>query len=249
MKFILLVIHVLMAVVLASFFVLFPRIVRETLIRWWARRLLKIFKIRLHLLNPHQVNFDLENYLVAANHISWLDIHILNAIKPLTFVAKSEVGGWPVFGYLARQIGTLFIVRERASDIKRVLKEMQVHFAHRSVCIFPEGTSSDGQSILPFKSNLFQAVIDANRAVLPVLIQFRQQDIYSDVPMFVGEMGLLTSIRRIAGHDDIDAYVHILEPIKNSPNRRHACMAAESFLLNQLSCLRNNERVTLERFQ
>jgi 1-acyl-sn-glycerol-3-phosphate acyltransferase len=243
MKLILLFIHVLTAVILASLFWIFPRKFRDYLVRWWARRLLYIFKIRVVLENPPRTSLDQQNYLVAANHISWLDIHILNSIKPLTFVAKSEVGSWPVFGYLARQIGTLFIVRERVSDIKRVIKEMQAQFVHRSICIFPEGTSSDGRSILPLKSNLFQGAIDANRPVLPVLIQFRQQGRYSDVPIFVGDMGLLSSIRRISSHDNLEAHIYLIQPINNESNRRQLCVAVENSLLKQMACLRDNENM------
>jgi 1-acyl-sn-glycerol-3-phosphate acyltransferase len=220
--------------------------VKDRLIQWWAVRLLKIFKIRLHLSNPRQINIENQNYLIVANHISWLDIHILNSIKPVTFVAKSEVGSWPIFGYLARQIGTLFIVRERPSDIKRVLSQMQAHFSYRSVSIFPEGTSSDGRTILPFKTNLFQAAIDSDRAILPVLIQFRQRGAYSDIPIFVGDMGLVDSIRRIANHDDIEAHVHLLDVIETFNNRREACMTAEQNLLSHLTYLRNNETMTTQ---
>lgn len=246
MKFLWLAIHVLVALILSIFFPILNRKVKDWLIQWWAARLLRIFKIHLYLSNPQKVNLESQNYLIVANHISWLDIHILNSIKPVTFVAKSEVGDWPIFGYLARQIGTLFIVRERPSDIKQVLSRMQAHFSYRSVSIFPEGTSSDGQTILPFKTNLFQAAVDGRRSVLPVLIQFRQRGAYSDIPIFVGDMGLVDSIRRIANHDDIEAHVHILDVIETPNNRREACVCAEQTLLKQLSYLRNNETMTTQ---
>ncbi|MBM1218781.1 1-acyl-sn-glycerol-3-phosphate acyltransferase [Ponticoccus sp. SC2-23] len=96
---------------------------------------------------------------VVANHSSWLDIFALNARQRVYFVSKAEVAGWAGIGWLARATGTLFIERDRrqASDHVRTL-EQRLHAGHQ-LLFFPEGTSTDGRRVLPFKPTLFAAFL------------------------------------------------------------------------------------------
>lgn len=94
---------------------------------------------------------------IVANHSSWLDIFTLNAVQRLYFVSKAEVASWPVIGWLARATGTVFISRDgRAAPEQKRLFEERLRAGHR-LAFFPEGTSTDGQRVLPFKSTLFAA--------------------------------------------------------------------------------------------
>lgn len=94
---------------------------------------------------------------VVANHASWLDIFALNACQRIFFVSKSEVAGWPAIGWLARATGTLFIERDpRRAKNHQALLEKRIRAGHK-LLFFPEGTSTDGRRVLPFKSTLFQA--------------------------------------------------------------------------------------------
>ncbi len=96
---------------------------------------------------------------VVANHVSWLDIFVLNAQKPIWFVAKAEVAAWPFIGWLARATGTLFIRRDRREAAGQVrLFQQRLELGHR-LLFFPEGTSTDGQRVLAFKSTLFSAFL------------------------------------------------------------------------------------------
>jgi 1-acyl-sn-glycerol-3-phosphate acyltransferase len=93
----------------------------------------------------------------VANHVSWLDIFVLNASKRMYFVAKAEVAGWAGIGWLARGTGTVFVRRERAEAAKQAaLFESRLHAGHR-LLFFPEGTSTDGLRVLPFRPTLFAA--------------------------------------------------------------------------------------------
>jgi 1-acyl-sn-glycerol-3-phosphate acyltransferase len=95
----------------------------------------------------------------VANHVGWLDIFVLNACKRLYFVAKSEVAGWPGIGWLARGTGTVFIARDpRQAAAQTRLFEDRLRAGHR-LLFFPEGTSTDGRRVLPFKTTLFQAFL------------------------------------------------------------------------------------------
>ncbi|MEN8841459.1 MAG: lysophospholipid acyltransferase family protein [Octadecabacter sp.] len=97
---------------------------------------------------------------VVANHSSWLDIFALNAAKRIYFVSKAEVAAWPGIGWLARATGTVFIARDRSQATKQVevFRERLGH-GHK-LLFFPEGTSTDGQLVLPFKPTLFAAFFD-----------------------------------------------------------------------------------------
>jgi 1-acyl-sn-glycerol-3-phosphate acyltransferase len=94
---------------------------------------------------------------VVANHASWLDIFVLNAVDRVYFVSKAEVAGWAGIGWLARATGTVFITRKgaEAREQQRIFEE-RLRAGHR-LCFFPEGTSTDSRRILPFKSTLFAA--------------------------------------------------------------------------------------------
>lgn len=96
--------------------------------------------------------------VIVANHTSWLDIFVLNASKRIYFVSKSEVAGWPGIGWLARATGTVFIVRNRARAREQTQVFQDRLLAGHKLLFFPEGTSTDGLQVLPFKTTLFQAL-------------------------------------------------------------------------------------------
>ena len=102
--------------------------------------------------------------LILANHSSWLDIVTFSAVAPLSFIAKSEVNDWPFFGTLARLQRTVFVTRARRSETGQARDAIAERLKEGDVLVlFPEGTSSDGNSVLPFKS----ALLSAAGAVLP----------------------------------------------------------------------------------
>lgn len=114
---------------------------------------------------------------VVANHASWLDIFSLNACQTVYFVAKSEVAGWPLIGWLARATGTAFIARDpKAAKDQQALLQAQIRAGHK-LLFFPEGTSTDGLRVLPFKSTLFAAFyshgLDQIMQIQPVSVIYR----------------------------------------------------------------------------
>lgn len=127
----------------------------------------------------HKVTGQLmkEHGAVVANHSSWLDIFTLNARKRIYFVSKSEVAGWPGIGWLARSTGTVFITRDpRHAKEQTALFEARLAAGHK-LLFFPEGTSTDGQRVLPFKSTLFAAFFNADLRdmlfIQPVTVIYR----------------------------------------------------------------------------
>lgn len=102
--------------------------------------------------------------MIVANHSSWLDIFVLNSAGPVYFVSKSDVAGWPGIGWLARATGTFFVERDRRKALLQADElEKRLTYGHR-LLLFPEGTSTDGQRVLPFKSTLFAALFSPNLA-------------------------------------------------------------------------------------
>lgn len=128
--------------------------------------------------------------IFVANHSSWLDIFVLNAGAPLFFVSKSEVASWPGIGWLARVTGTIFVRRARQdAEAQRALLEDRIGAGQR-LLFFPEGTSTDGQRVLPFKPTLFAALFSdtlKETHVQPVTVVYSAPD--GQDPRFFGWWG------------------------------------------------------------
>ena len=121
-----------------------------------------------------------EHGAVVANHSSWLDIFALNARKRIYFVSKSEVAGWPGIGTLAKITGTVFINRDpKEAKAQKEIFEARLMAGHK-LLFFPEGTSTDGMRVLPFKSTLFQAFftphLEHDAHIQPVTLVYTAPD-------------------------------------------------------------------------
>ena len=128
-----------------------------------ARRILRIFRLTPRAIGPVPADG-----LLVCNHLSYLDILVLASITPAVFVAKREVKKWPIFGWFASRGGTVFIDRERRSHVGPVTQEIE-EVLKRGVLVvlFPEGTSSGGETVLPFKSSLLEP---ATQSIHPLSI-------------------------------------------------------------------------------
>jgi 1-acyl-sn-glycerol-3-phosphate acyltransferase len=202
--------HVICGVCTLSFiFPFLDRRSKDRKIQTWSKHLLKIFNIHLAVQDASLLSNT--PYLIASNHISWLDIHVINAFKPIRFVAKSEVEGWPIFGWMAKQLGTVFIRRDSTRHARQVVGQMAGVLKTESICIFPEGTSTVGDSVLPFKPNLFESAIVAQTPVFPLSIQYLStvSKTRSKAPAFIGDMGLFESMSSIIKNRSLCAQITI----------------------------------------
>ena len=153
--------------------------------------------------------------LLVANHISWLDIPVLHAARYCRFVSKSDVQAWPVVGTLATAGGTLYIQRESRRDALRMVKRMAAALQQGEVlAVFPEGTTGDGRTLLPFHANLLEAALAADAPVQPVGLRFidRATGATSFAPSYIGDETLLGSIWRTLSAPPIEAVVHYGTP-------------------------------------
>ena len=121
------------------------------------------------------INKSDDSNLFISNHLSYLDIPILGSVYPVRFVAKSEVENWPLFGSLAKLGRTIFISRNRSDSLVQKHKILKSLSSNEKVFIFPEGTTSDGNRVLDFKSSSFSALEGKNSIIQPIVI------VYSDL--------------------------------------------------------------------
>lgn len=137
--------------------------------------------------------------LIVANHISWLDILAINAVHPARFVSKADVKHWPVLGWLVGCGGTLFIERERKRDALRVVHQIAASLKQGdTIAMFPEGTTGDGSTLLPFHANLLQAAISTDALLQPVALRYSDDDgTPSDAVTWVGDATLAESLWKV----------------------------------------------------
>ena len=169
---------------------------REAEIQRWSAAFLRVWRIDLQVRGTPPVHGPL---MLVANHISWLDILVLHAAGFCRFVAKSDIQRWPVIGTMATEAGTLYIERESRRDALRVVHHMRDALLRGEVVgVFPEGTTSDGQTLLPFHANLIQAAVSAQAPVLPVSLEFidARTGALSLAPIYIGDQSLGGSVWR-----------------------------------------------------
>jgi 1-acyl-sn-glycerol-3-phosphate acyltransferase len=193
----------------------FPRLgpeQRDMRVQVWSLRFLALWGIHVKVLGQPVVSGPA---LIVANHISWLDISVMHAARHCRFVSKSDIRDWPMVGTLAKGSKTLFIERSKRKDALRMVKDMANALKEGDVlAVFPEGTTSDGQDLLPFHANLIQAAILADAPVQPMSLKFvdARTGETSFAPCYIGDDTLIGSIWRTLSAPPILAVVHFGEP-------------------------------------
>lgn len=229
------------------------------LIKWWCGGLLRAFNIKVSM-HGEVPAADTNSVMFVANHISWSDIHALNSIIPLRFIAKSDIKSWPVFGYLVRKSNTIFVERGKRQEAGRIVELTKDSLlAGDNVCFFPEGTTTDGTGagghgiqghdvnrmslqgspVLPFKSSVLQAAIDANGTIWPVAIHYSHADGGINTQMaYAGETTLIESMQNVLRQKNPAVALHFLTPIQTKDqNRRDITQAAYDAIVTKLNAL------------
>lgn len=207
----------------------FPRLSqaeRDLRVTRWARQMLAVLGIELRVRGTPVQQGPM---LLVANHISWLDILVMHASRHCRFVAKAEVERWPLIGTLATAGGTLYIERESRRHAMRVVHHMaEALRAGDVLAVFPEGTTSDGRTLLPFHANLLQAAISADAPVQPVALTFvdAASGEPSFAPIYVGDESLVESLWRTLTAPPLAAVVSFGEP-QHAKGRDRRAWAAD----------------------
>jgi 1-acyl-sn-glycerol-3-phosphate acyltransferase len=188
----------------------FPRLSqpeRDAEVQAWARTMLARLAIELIVDGDPPVHGPV---LLVSNHISWLDIVVLHAARHCRFVSKAAVQHWPVLGTLANGAGTLYIERESRRDAMRVMHHMAERLTAGDIlAVFPEGTTGDGATVLPFHANMLQSAIAAQARAQPVGLQFRDAatGAVSFAPCYIGDDTLFQSLWRTLKTQGVQAVV------------------------------------------
>ena len=170
-----------------------------------SRRLLRVFRIET------QFTGDIPSSgLLVCNHLSYLDILVLSALAPCVFVAKREVKHWPVFGWFAKLAGTVFVHREQRTQTGRTVDKIETALRTGAlVVLFPEGTSSGGESVLPFKSSLLEP---ATRQTHPLATGFLRYELgdgdVSEEVCYWKDMMLVPHLINLCSKRAVQASVH-----------------------------------------
>lgn len=210
---------------------------RNWIISFWSRRLLAAMNVQVHI-HGTPPSPDLAGIMFVGNHISWLDIHVLNSIRAVRFIAKAEIRSWPIFGWLAKRANTLFIEREQKKDAMRVVETASSSLKKGDcLCFFPEGTTTDGTELLKFKGSLMQAPINAKAKVWPFAIEYPHQNGQPNKQMaFAGDTTLLESIWRIVSLNQSQAVITFLPTISpEGHERRGLTIAVRHAIANHLN--------------
>lgn len=195
---------------------LFFPVIGQATRRWFvlrmSRLLMHICGVKVHITGSAPV---LERpILYVSNHISWLDIFVLNSVRCTSFIAKSEIRNWPVVGWLVAAAGTIFIERGQRHAVKTVGTQMTACFARGdAVGLFPEGTTSTGMDVRNFHSSLFEAALGLDIDIQPVALRFFQRGQRTERFAFVGDQSLVHNIWVLLSARDVTVESHFLSPL------------------------------------
>jgi len=190
---------------------LYPRATperRRALMQRWCAKQLSILGIvpQLEGEPPHPG----ENAaMIAANHVSWVDIMLISSVRPTRFVAKSEIRAWPLAGWIAERAGTLFIRRDQMRDMARIDARVREVMAEGDcVGLFPEGITTEGDELRKFHSSLFEPAVANSAHVHPAAIRYEHPDGTLCREMsFIGDRTFGESIRLILGQRRVRARI------------------------------------------
>lgn len=202
--------------------------------RWWSGRLLGLLGVTLELRGTPVE----PGCLLVANHVSWLDIFVINAAWPAAFISKAEVRQWPLIGWLAAKNETVFLRRGSRGHARIVNGEIAALLGQgRHVALFPEGTTTDGREVHHFHAALLQPAIDAGAAIQPLAIAYRLPDgRFTRAPAYDGDVSLGECLRAIIAERRIIARVDAtpLLQSRDTPDRRVLAHAARDAIAARL---------------
>jgi 1-acyl-sn-glycerol-3-phosphate acyltransferase len=187
----------------------------------WAQDLLALLAIRLECEGEPPQSLE-AGALIAANHVSWLDVFAIGAVRHTRFVAKSEIRDWPVAGMIAERAGTLFVHRARRHDTGRIANQVKEALAAGDcVGLFPEGTTTEGDRLLKFHSSLFEPAVAHGTRVHPVAVRYLHPDgTPCRAAAFVGDLTFAQSLGLVIRTREIVVRVAFAPPVEPAGRNR-----------------------------
>ncbi len=173
-----------------------------------------------------------------ANHISWHDIIVLQSMVATGFVGKSEIRSWPLIGWLAHQGNTLFVRRGKHKSFEQIQAAMTDRLlAQQNIMLFPEGTTTTGESVKPFRTRLLEPAIQLEIPVQPLAIWYRSENMSCKDLAFVLNESFFSHLLRTLAEPQIEVYVHFCQPIytNKDDNRRDIGRRAQALVVENLN--------------
>ncbi len=183
---------------------------QRRLFQWWLTGVCRILRVQVAMQGAPQ-----HDGLVVANHVSWLDIPVLASVWHGAFLAKEEVGDWPAIGWLVRHAGTVLIRRGSTASLGRAIGRMTGQLCQGGgICMFPEGTTTDGRGLRRFQPRLFEAAIRADARVQPVALRYFDADgKLHPVAPFIGDDDFVSHLLRLLRGPALRAELVFLPPL------------------------------------
>jgi 1-acyl-sn-glycerol-3-phosphate acyltransferase len=223
--------HAALAVVLL--YSVYPRLApprRRALLGWWSGKLLRILNVTTRVEGEPPGALE-RGTLVAANHVSWLDVFLVSSVRPTRFIAKSEIRDWGLMGWIADRAGTLFIRRDQLRDTARINAVVHEALAGGDcVGLFPEGITTEGDMLHKFHSALFEPAVAYEAHVHPAAIRYESRDgsLCRDAS-FRGERTFMESMSLIIGEPAMVARIAFAPVVETrGEHRRRVAAEAES---------------------
>lgn len=168
---------------------------RRRIVGWWSAKLVRIAGLDVRVAGEPPTPTEAAA-MIAANHVSWLDIFVISSVRPTRFIAKSEIRDWPLAGWIAERAGTIFIRRERRHDTARINERVHAALLEGDcVGLFPEGTTTEGDALLKFHSSLFEPAVANAAHVHPCAVRYERADgTLCRAMAFVGEISFMQSL-------------------------------------------------------
>jgi 1-acyl-sn-glycerol-3-phosphate acyltransferase len=207
---------------------------------WWSRWLVRCFGFRLR-----RIGQPLEGpVLFVANHVSWLDIELMHSQAFMCFVAKAEIGRWPLVGWLASRAGTIYHQRGSGHSLAAVMEVVVQRLREGlPVGVFPEGGTGAGDRVRTFHARIFQVAVDAGVPVQPVALRYGNDGRQDPRVPFGPRESFFANFLRVLGGPPMTAEVHFCTPLPAvADGRRRVAEAARSAICRALDLPEANER-------
>ena len=220
---------------------------RRDLVGWWSAKVLRIAGVATRVEGTPPARGE-RGAMVAANHVSWLDVFAISGVRPTRFIAKSEIRDWPLAGWIVERAGTIFIHRERRRDTGRISERVREALAEGDcVGLFPEGATTEGDEMLKFHSSLFEPAVANGAHVHPCAIRYERADgtLCREVA-YVGELSFMQSFGLVMRQRGVVVKLTFAAPIETAQRtRREVTALAEAEIASLLGLAKDRTPRTL----
>ena len=209
---------------------------RAHFVRRWSARLLDVLAVRIKFVGtPPAAAMPA---MIVSNHVSWLDIFAINAVRTVRFVGKADIRRWPVAGWMCEQVGTLFIDRTRPHEIARINRQVEAALREGDTfAVFPEGTTTTGNVLLPFHSALLQPALACDAQLYPLAIRYTRADgsLCSEAD-YDGDKSFVDTLKLMLTQPVINVRLQFLAPLAcEAKDRRELAQNAAAAIARALN--------------